>query len=211
MILAWSNLYYDGCEIITIPSIFINWLFLLSSTSLLICHLSIYLSIYLSNVAPVVKNLPANAGDARDMGSIPGSGRSPGLGKGNLLQYSCLENPMDRRTWLATVHGVTKSQTWLSTHLSIRSSIIIFPSIIYSLLVWTDILSFNGLNSLVFLIILVLKLSWIWSVEAPSIWVLCLLQMYPSVFKDFFNLWHQKRLCAPVLGSPIDLWSAISF
>ena len=44
----------------------------------------------------VVKNLPANAGDTREAGSIPGSGRSPGVGNGNLLQYSCLENPMDR-------------------------------------------------------------------------------------------------------------------
>ena len=49
-----------------------------------------------SYVAQVVNNPPANAGDARDVGSIPGSGRSPGEGNGNLLQYSCLENPMDR-------------------------------------------------------------------------------------------------------------------
>jgi len=56
----------------------------------------------------VVKNPPANAGDA---GSIPGSGRSPGGGNGNPLQYSCLENSMDRGAWQATVHGVTKSQT----------------------------------------------------------------------------------------------------
>ena len=54
----------------------------------------------------VVKNTPASAGDSRDTGSIPGSGRSPERGHGNLLQYSCLENPMDRGTWSATVHGV---------------------------------------------------------------------------------------------------------
>ena len=59
----------------------------------------------------VVKNLPANAGDTRDAGSIPGSGRSPGGEHGNPLQYSCLENPIDRGTWWATVHGVAKSQT----------------------------------------------------------------------------------------------------
>ena len=59
----------------------------------------------------VVKNLPANAGGSRDEGSIPGSGRSPGGGNGNPLQYSCLENPMERGTWWATVHGVTKSLT----------------------------------------------------------------------------------------------------
>ena len=59
----------------------------------------------------MVKNLPANAGDAGDVGLIPGSGRCPGGGHGNLLQYSCLINPMDRGAWQATVHGVTKSQT----------------------------------------------------------------------------------------------------
>jgi len=55
-----------------------------------------------------VKNPPANAGD---VGSIPGSGRSPGEGNGNPLQYSCLGNPMDRGTWQVTCHGVTKSWT----------------------------------------------------------------------------------------------------
>ena len=59
----------------------------------------------------VVKNQPANAGDTRDVGSIPGSGKSPGGGNDNPLQYSCLENPMDRGTWQATVHRVAKSQT----------------------------------------------------------------------------------------------------
>ena len=56
----------------------------------------------------VVKNSLANAGDTRDMGSIPGSGRSPKVGNGNSFQYSCLENSMDREAWQATVHGVTK-------------------------------------------------------------------------------------------------------
>ena len=64
-----------------------------------------------SQVALVVKNSPASAGDVRDVGSIPGSGRSPGEGNSNPLQYSCLENPMDRGAWRATVHGVTKSWT----------------------------------------------------------------------------------------------------
>ena len=59
----------------------------------------------------VVKNPPANAGDMRDVSSIPGLGRSAGEGNGNPLQYSCLENPMDRGTRKATVHGVTKNQT----------------------------------------------------------------------------------------------------
>ena len=59
----------------------------------------------------VVKNPPANAGDVGDVGSIPGSGRSPGGGHGDPLQYSCLGNPMDRGAWQAAVHGVTESQT----------------------------------------------------------------------------------------------------
>ena len=56
-----------------------------------------------SEVALVIKNPPANAGGTRDTGSIPGSGRSPGGGLGNPLQYSCLENPMNRGAWQATV------------------------------------------------------------------------------------------------------------
>ena len=61
-----------------------------------------------SQVLLVVKNLSANAGDMRDIGLITGVGRSPGGGHGNPLQYSCLENPMDRGAWRAIVHGVTK-------------------------------------------------------------------------------------------------------
>ena len=61
----------------------------------------------------MVKDLPANAGDIRDLVSIPGLGRSPGGGHGNPLQYSCLENPMDRGAWQATIHGVAKNQTQL--------------------------------------------------------------------------------------------------
>ena len=62
-------------------------------------------------MALVVKNLPANAGDIRDAGLIPESGRSPGRGHGNPLQYSCLENPMDRGVWRATVLTVAKNLT----------------------------------------------------------------------------------------------------
>ena len=62
----------------------------------------------------VVKKLAVNAGDIGDMGSIPGSGRSPGGGNGNPVQYSSLENSMGRGAWWATIHGVTKSQTGLS-------------------------------------------------------------------------------------------------
>ena len=59
----------------------------------------------------VVKNLLPNSGDIRDMGSIPGLGKYPGVGYGNPLQNSCLENPTDRRVWWATVHRVAKSLT----------------------------------------------------------------------------------------------------
>ena len=59
----------------------------------------------------LLKNLLANAGDIRDKGSIPGSGRSPGGGHGNPLQYSCLENRMDRGSWEATVYGIAESDT----------------------------------------------------------------------------------------------------
>ena len=67
-----------------------------------------------------VKNPPANAGDIRDYSLIPGSGRSPGGGLGNLFQYSCLENPMDRGDWQTTVHRDAKSRTQL-TQLSMHA------------------------------------------------------------------------------------------
>ena len=57
----------------------------------------------------MIKNLPADAGDPRDAGSVPGLGKSPGEGHGHPLQYSCLENPMDREAWRATVHRVAES------------------------------------------------------------------------------------------------------
>ena len=62
----------------------------------------------------VVKNLPANAGDTGDTSSVPGLARSPGEENGNLLQYSCPDNPTDRGAWPSIVHGVTKSWTRLS-------------------------------------------------------------------------------------------------
>ena len=68
-----------------------------------------------SQLALVVKNPPANVGDERDGDSVPGLGSSPGGGHGNPLQYSSLENPVDRGAWRAIVHGVTKSQTRLSS------------------------------------------------------------------------------------------------
>ena len=76
--------------------------------------LSLYVSLSMTILGipgdAVVKNPPANVGDARDAGSIPGWGRSSGAGNGKPLQYSCLENPMDRGAWQVTLHGVAKSQ-----------------------------------------------------------------------------------------------------
>ena len=68
-----------------------------------------------SLLAHLIKNLPANAGDARDVGSIPGSGGFPGKGNGNPVQYSGLESSIHKGGWLATVHAVAKSWTQLST------------------------------------------------------------------------------------------------
>ena len=74
-----------------------------------------------SQVVVVVKKPPANAGDIRVSGSVPGSGRSPGEGHGNLVQYSCLENPMNREAWWPAVYRVPKSWTqlkWLSMRMA---------------------------------------------------------------------------------------------
>ena len=64
----------------------------------------------------MVKNLTANARDSGDLGSVPGLARSPGEGNGNPLQYSCLENPMDRGAWWATIHGVQESDMTLGSN-----------------------------------------------------------------------------------------------
>ena len=80
------------------------------------------------------KNPPTNAGDISDVGWIPESGRCPGGGHGNPLNYSCLENPMDKGSWQATVHRVTKSQTLLK-QLSTYKVIDFFPEAAKSVLV----------------------------------------------------------------------------
>ena len=66
-------------------------------------------------MAWLVKNPPANAGDVRDVGTVPGPGRSSGGGNGSPLQYSCLENPTDRGAWWAIAHGVAESDTTEAT------------------------------------------------------------------------------------------------
>ena len=84
-----------------------------------------------SQVAHWVKNSTANAGDTRDAGSIPGSGRSPGEENGNPLQYSCLENPMDRGAWWARVHGVPESDTTEHTHAHLLTELQAPPDVIF--------------------------------------------------------------------------------
>ena len=78
----------------------------------------IFLTLFMggSHWALVAKNLPAIAGDTRDTGSVSGSGRSPGVGNGNSLQYALLENPMGKGAWRATSHGAAKGQIRLSEH-----------------------------------------------------------------------------------------------
>ena len=77
-------------------------------------------SIWASQMVLVLKNPAANTGDTRDMGLIPGLERSPGGGKGNPFQCSCLENTVDRGAWQAAVHGVAKSQSWVTGHGSFK-------------------------------------------------------------------------------------------
>ena len=75
---------------------------------------------WVSQVVLVVKNPPANAGDIRDADLIPGLGRSPGGGHGNPLQYSCLENPMDRGTWQVIVHEVSWTEATKHAHMRVK-------------------------------------------------------------------------------------------
>ena len=99
------------------PSVSIH-LFSMSTSLFLLANNTIYTIFFLSPmVVLVVKNPHFNAGGVRDVGSIPGLGRSPGEGNGNPLQYSCLDNPMDRGVWQATVHGVARVGPDLATEL----------------------------------------------------------------------------------------------
>ena len=86
-----------------------GWAFCTCAVWNLIAHP--YMGLWASQLSPLAKNLPANAGDLRNVGSIPGLGRSPEGGHGNPLQHSCLENPMDRGTWQAAVQRVAELDT----------------------------------------------------------------------------------------------------
>ena len=120
-----SWVFISSCELLSntlIIQLFgLSWLWPLEAPlSWLLCLLTFPIS------GSVVKNLSANAGATGDASSIPGSGRSLGEGNGNPLQYSCLENPVERGAWWAAVHGVTKSQTRLSMHTSFSKYWLIF-------------------------------------------------------------------------------------
>ena len=112
----WDKTQWSWCTIflctIRVSLLIFCWGFLHHSWVILACSFlfgDIVVWFLYHTVAAVVKNLPANAGDIRDLGLILGSGRSPGREHGNPLQYSCLENPMDREAWWATVQRVTES------------------------------------------------------------------------------------------------------
>ena len=109
---SWNN-YEDIAGLVLWIITFLNPIITSSSFSPVY---SFYLFIYDFPGGTVVKNPPANARDVRDLGSTPESGRCPGGGNGNPLQYSCLGNPVDRGAWWATAHSVAKSGTWLSMH-----------------------------------------------------------------------------------------------
>ena len=96
-----------GIHVFILNNSLLACLIFLYTASLIVCL------VQASQVVLVVKNSPGNAGDIRVAGSIPGLGRHPGWGHANPLQYSCLENSMDRRAWQTTVHRVTKSWTLL--------------------------------------------------------------------------------------------------
>ena len=99
----------------TIKSLPLHWKNIKASPLVFVWGLfyGVLTSLRASQVATVIKNPSANAGNIRAAGSIPGLGRCPGGGHHNLLQDFCLENPIDRGAWWATVHGVSKSQTQL--------------------------------------------------------------------------------------------------
>ena len=111
-VILWKYIF-KGCSLVSkVLDILLspNSLFYLMPHTYMMSHIHMRAS----QVALGTKNLPANAGDTGDPGSIPGSRRSPWVGNGDSLQYSCLENPVNREAWWAMVHRVTESQTQLS-------------------------------------------------------------------------------------------------
>ena len=116
--------------------------------------MTLFWRIWASQVALVIKNLPANAGELSDVGLISGYGRSPEVGHGSLLQYSCLENSMDRGAWCATVHRVAKSRTRLK-QLSTQALVsLLWLSITANCIITLFFVSFQIENEFAFAILL---------------------------------------------------------
>ena len=151
----------------------------------------------------VAQNIKVSAYNAGDLGLIPGSRRSPGEGNGNPLQYSCLENPMDRGAWWATVHRVTRSWTWLwnfilsvglcsagMAFLSLHSNGYIFPFLLCFSLVFFSQLFVRPPQTAILLFCISFPWGWSWSLspvqchESPSIVLqaLCLSDLIPWIY-----------------------------
>ena len=124
-----------------------------------------------SQMAPVVKNFPAKAGDTS---LISGLGRSPGVGNGNPLQYSCMGNSLDRGAWWATVYGVTKKQIWLSMHtctyVNVTLSVLWFLFIIIMGILFASLLcSISYFTNPMFLSLSFLTSSFWWHISCSSL------------------------------------------
>ena len=168
----------------------------------------------------------ANAGDTRDLGSIPELGRSPGEGDGNLAQYYCLGNPMDREVWQAMVHGVVKSQTWMSdwtctharahthTHTHTRTHTPFLLSLIF---LWRTVLIIWSPGSGPFYYFGQWLLSWstrqmLFSFPHSSVsmwvgWFISLLVIWSAGYLGF---WGGRQVSLQSTGSPATLpeWTA---
>ena len=167
-------------------------------------------------VALAVKNPPVNTEDFRDTGSVPGSGRSPGGGHGNPLQYSCLENPMDRGAWWATVHGISKGQTWLSD-LAQHScwswcfiwSLKPFDAIAHHFQVKSDA---TVMQPTAWLLVTCVNLSW--APASPDFWILR--TPIPRSPMAAWTPWQAQRTSAKpdrlatTPAAPCPLWSAVT-